>query len=186
MHIHTLAGFVARNQGGRALFLSVPVAIGAAVHAAAYAVTGEPYIGAFIGGLAALIAMMWASWRWLDEEAAVALERKYERGSIIALAIAIPLLLISPQLMAGAMVAGVASFGASCGIVRIAAYVDAPDAPAGASRLGTLAWLCQATALGACLASATPVTAAIAVLLSTAAAVAATTLPKEELAAIVD
>lgn len=186
MHHHTLASFVARNQGGRALFLSVPVAVGACVHAAAYAVTGEPMIGSFIGGLAALITMMWASWRWLDEPAAVTLERKYLNGSLIACVVALALLIFSPNLMLGAMLAGFASFGASCGIVRIAAYVDAPDAPPGAHKLGTLAWLCQVTALAACLSSATPATAAIAATLSAAAAIAATTLQKEELAAVVE
>ena len=180
MNNNTLAGFVSRNQGGRALFLTVPVAVGAIFHAATYAVWGEPMLGTFVGCLAALVAMVLAAWRWLDEDAAVALERKYERGWLAFSVAGLPLVILSPILMAGMVAAGLASFVASCGIVRISAYVDAPDAPPGVDRLATIAWLCQITALAACLSSSSPVGAALAVLLSLTAAVAASLLKKEE------
>ncbi|HTK05250.1 MAG TPA: hypothetical protein VL500_06695 [Candidatus Eisenbacteria bacterium] len=180
MNNNALAGFVSRNHGGRALFLTVPVAVGAIFHAATYALWGQPLLGMFVGCLAAVAAMALAAWTWLDEPAAVALEKRYEHGMLTACVISLPLALLSPILMAGMIAAGMASFGASLGIVRIAAYVDAPEAPPEVERLAKLAWLCQVTALAACLSSSTPLGAALAVLLSLTAAVAASFLKKEE------
>src|SRR5687768_10139837 len=180
MNKGSLAGFVSRNPGGRAFFLTAPVAIAAALHVAVYALTGEPLLGACVGGLGAVIAAAVLAWLYLDEDAAVALERKYERGALYAWAAAIPLLFVSPYLMAGAMAAGMVSFGASLGIVRISAYVDAPDAPAPVDRLSSLAWLTQMAAITAVLAASTPITAALAAALAILAVAASTFLKKEE------
>jgi hypothetical protein len=182
----SLSRLVQRNLGGRTLFLAAPVAAGAAVHAVLFGLAGQRELGMLAAVIVSAVISACAAWRWLDEDAAVAVERLHERAALVTCAGALPLFLISPALAFAGICAGLASFGASCGIVRITAYSVAPEPPAKFRALARLAWLVQTLSLVACIAAPTPAAAVAGALLAVAAVMGATMLPREELAAVME
>lgn len=180
----TLSRLVRRNLGGRALFLAVPVAAAAIAHALLFGLMGQRELGMLAAVLVAACISGFAAWRWLDEDAAVAMERLHERAALVTCAFSLPLFLISAPLAFAGMCAGLASFGASCGVVRITAYSVAPEPPAKFRALARLGWFVQTLALAACIAAPTATAALVGAMLTTAAAVASSLLPREELDAV--
>lgn len=180
-----LSRLVQRNPGGRMLFLSVPVAAGAAAHALLFGIAGQRELGMLAAVLVSGIVSAFAAWRWIDEDAAIGVERLHERASLVTCALAVPLFLLSPFLAFAGICAGLASFGASCGIVRITAYSMSPEPPSAFRKLARLAWFTQTVALAACIAAPTAAAAVAGALLATAAVVASTMLPREQLEAVI-
>jgi hypothetical protein len=163
---NSLAAFASQNLRGRALFLSVPVAIAATAHAIVFALSSVPEAGILAGCIAAAAAAAIASWRWLDEPAAVAIEKPYERGALVAASAGIPVLALAPSVGLAFMAAGLGAFGAMCGIARISSSSDLPSQSAGARRLAWLGWLVQTAGFACCLAAPTTSAAAVALVVA--------------------
>lgn len=181
-----LSRLMQRNPGGRMLFLSVPVAAGAIAHALLFGIAGQRELGMLAAVLASAVISAAAAWRWLDEDAAIGIEHLHERAALVACAFAVPLFLLSPPLAFAGICAGLASFGATCGVVRITAYSVAPEPPPAFRKLARLAWFTQTLALAACIAAPTPIASVVGALLATTAAIAAMMLPREELEAVIE
>lgn len=163
----TLQELVSINHAGRLLFLALPPGIAGLVYALALALGVPPEFAPIIGAAGGLPVSAVASWLLLDEPAAICFERTFERAMVIGGLASIPaflLLGVGPAMACiGTMLVG---FGASVGIVRIAAYSDAPEPPEGASTLAMLAWMTQMSAIVIVLCAPT---AAIAAIVSAAA-----------------
>jgi len=166
-----------QNVKGRVLFLGIPVAVGAAVHALLSAATGgAALIGPLAGAVAAVIAAGIVGWRLLDDDAGYAMVRKaYEPGMGVALLPVLGAMALSVGAVIGAAAVVLFFFGGVAALAPISEYADVGEPPRRDIVVARLAGALQGSLLLVAFCTPSPLMAAavgVAVSLATAAAVA--------------